>query len=88
MTDLDQQVRKLIIDHFLFGDDTAFTNDDSFLDKGFIDSTGVLELVALLEQEYGIKIQDHELVPDNLDSVNNLVRFISHRRNGHTQEVI
>jgi acyl carrier protein len=85
MTGLDQQVRKLIIDHFLFGeDDTAFTNDDSFLDRGFIDSTGVLELVALLEQEYGIKIQDHELVPDNLDSVNNLVRFISHRRNGHT----
>ena len=78
MPALEQEIRKFIIDNFLFGeDDGKLSNDDSLLDKGIIDSTGVLELVALLERNYGIKVKDHELVPDNLDSVSNLVRFIT-----------
>ena len=47
---------------------TRSPNDDSFLEKGIIDSTGVLELVMFLEERFGIKVKDEELVPDNLDS--------------------
>ncbi len=77
MQTAEQLVRQFIIDNFLFGqDDGQFGNDDSFMDKGIIDSTGVLELVGFLESTYRIQILDHELNPDNLDSVNRIARFL------------
>ena len=80
MPELEQEIRKFIIDNFLFGEDDAkLSDDDSFLEQGLIDSTGVLELVALLERTYGIKIEDQELDPENLDSINKLVRFINRK---------
>jgi len=80
MPETEQEMRQFIVDNFLFGDkETKFSNDDSFLDRGMIDSTGVLELVAFLEEKYGIKIKDNELVPENLDSISCLVRFIDRK---------
>ena len=80
MPEIEQEMRQFIVDNFLFGDkETKFSNDDSFLDRGMIDSTGVLELVAFLEEKYGIKINDNELVPENLDSIGCLVRFIDRK---------
>lgn len=80
MPALEQEIRTFIIDNFLFGqEDGKLSNDDSFLEQGIINSTGVLELVAFLEGEYRIKIQDDELEPENLDSINKLVRFISRK---------
>lgn len=77
MQNIQQELRQFVIDNFLFGQGNGnLRNDDSFLDKGIIDSTGVLELVAFLEEKYRIKIEDRELVPDNLDSITNLVRFV------------
>jgi len=77
MRNIEQELRQFVIDNFLFGQGNGhLKNDDSFLDKGIIDSTGVLELVAFLEEKYQIKIQDRELIPDNLDSINNLIRFV------------
>ena len=80
MVTIEEEIRRFIIDNFLFGaEDSKFCNDDSFLQHGIIDSTGVLELVAFLEEKYGIKIKDEELVPANLDCVNDLVRFIDRK---------
>jgi acyl carrier protein len=77
MQNIEQELRQFVIDNFLFGQGNGhLQNDDSFLDKGIIDSTGVLELVVFLEEKYHIKIQDRELIPDNLDSINNLIRFV------------
>jgi acyl carrier protein len=77
---IEQEIRQFIIDNFLFGElDAKLSNDDSFIDTGIIDSTGVLELVAFLEDKYEIEIQDNELVPNNLDSVNRLLQFISRK---------
>ena len=77
MRNIEQELRQFVIDNFLFGQGNGhLKNDDSFLDRGIIDSTGVLELVAFLEEKYQIKIQDRELIPDNLDSINNLIRFV------------
>jgi len=72
------ELRKFIIDNFLFGrDSVGFSDDDSFLEKSLIDSSGVLELVGFLEETYDIAVRDHELVPENLDSINKLLRYLA-----------
>lgn len=77
MQKIQQELRQFVVDNFLFGQGSGdLRDDDSFLDKGIIDSTGVLELVAFLEERFHIRIEDRELVPDNLDSINNLVTFV------------
>lgn len=55
----------------------AFTDEDSFLEKGILDSTGVLEVVGYIEKEFGIRVEADEIIPDNLDSINKLTTFIS-----------
>jgi len=59
--------------------DIALDANDSFLEKGLIDSTGVLELVSFIEETYGITIEDEELIPDNLDSLHKLENFITRK---------
>jgi|SwirhisoilCB3_FD_contig_51_1968514_length_575_multi_1_in_0_out_0_1 acyl carrier protein len=74
---LTHELRSLIVENLLFGQaDDQLTDEDSFLEKGIIDSTGVLELVGLLEQRYSIKVDDDDLIPDNLDSIGGLRRFV------------
>jgi acyl carrier protein len=74
---LNEELRHLVTENLLFGQqDGRFSDDDSFMEKGIIDSTGVLELVRLLEQRYSILLDDDDLVPENLDSINNLSRFV------------
>lgn len=73
-------MRQFIINNFLFGvDDNQFRDEDSFLEKGLIDSTGVLELVAFLEEKYRIKVEDHELIPENLDSIAQIVAYVNRK---------
>lgn len=55
---------------------SRFDDRTSFLDTGIIDSTGVLELVSFLEEQFDITVEDSELVPENLDSIDNLVRYL------------
>lgn len=71
------QIRAFISDTFFVDD---FADDDSFLQTGVIDSTGMMELVAFLEQTFSLKIADAELVPENLDSLENVCRFIDRKR--------
>ena len=71
-----QKIRTFVIENYLFGEEGKLGNDDSFLETGIIDSTGVLELVRFLEATFGIKVADEELIPDNLDSINKIVVFL------------
>ena len=82
MNDTASTLREFIRENFLFGQDTALSDDDSFLGLGIIDSTGVLELVAFLEKRFHVRVADDELVPENLDSINNLVRFVEAKQEG------
>lgn len=66
-----------IVDFFFFGQDGNLADNDSLLDKGIIDSTGVLELVAHLEKTFAIKIDNDELLPENLDSIDAIVSFLN-----------
>jgi len=59
-----EAVRSFIIENFLFGDDAQLTEDTSFLEDGIVDSTGILELVAFLEETYDITVEDDELIPE------------------------
>lgn len=84
---MKDKIRQFIFENFLFGESSnGLKDDDSFLDQGIIDSTGILELVAFLEEHFGINIEDEELVPENLDSVNNLVVFIDKKKNQALQQ--
>ena len=80
-TGVRHQIRSFIVRNFLFDQDQGFADDASFLDNGIIDSTGVLELVAHLEATYGVKVNDDELVPDNLDSVDAIVAYLDRKTN-------
>jgi len=60
----------------------SFTDDDSFMEKGILDSTGVLEIVSHIEKEYGIRVEAEEIIPDNLDSINKLTVFIERKMGG------
>lgn len=72
------ELREFILENFLFGDETDMVADDvSFMESGIIDSTGILEIIDFLEEKYSITIEDEELVPENLDSINALVCFVA-----------
>ncbi len=74
-------IRNFILDNFMMGRDSQeLTDSGSLLELGIIDSTGVLELVGFLEGKYSFEVEDSELVPENLDSVDNLIKYVGHKR--------
>lgn len=78
---VEHEVRKFIIESFLFGQDDPDLNETaSLLEKGVIDSTGVLELVGFLEKRFGIKVADEEFVPENLDTIARIARLVERKR--------
>ncbi len=80
MTEFKDTITNFIIDNFLFGDDEGLKDDVSFLNEGIIDSTGILELIVFLEEEFSIEIEDEEMIPENLDSINNLLSFLNKKQ--------
>ena len=81
MSDNITKIRTFIFENFLFdAEQEVLQNDTSFLEQGIIDSTGILELVELLEEEFSMSVEDDELVPENLDSVNLLSAFITRKK--------
>ncbi len=74
----ENKIRSFILENFLFTDDQSeLDSSDSFMDKGIIDSTGILEVIFFIEDEFGIHVEDEEMIPENLDSVNNISQFIA-----------
>jgi acyl carrier protein len=75
------QIRQFILNNYLFTDDESKLSDaSSLMQTGTMDSTGILELIMFLEETFGIKVADDEMVPANLDSVDNVVRFIERKK--------
>jgi len=76
--DIRKKLRGFIVETFMVGDENDQLQDnDSFMQNGVIDSTGVLELASFVEQEFKFTIEDDEMTPNNLDSIDNLAAFIS-----------
>ena len=81
MRGVETDIRKFLSEAFFLGDDPSqLPSSSSLIESGIIDSTGVLELVGFLEEQYDIRINDDELVPENLDSVDNIVRFVDRKQ--------
>jgi acyl carrier protein len=77
MSEVRAKVRKFIEDNFLFREDgSAISDDTSLLDAGLIDSTGILELVAFLESDFGLQMADADIVPANLDSIKAIIDYV------------
>jgi len=77
---IKKDLREFIVDNFMVGSENETLNDDdSFMEKGIVDSTGVLELTSFVEEKYEFSIDDEEMLPENLDSIDNLVKFISRK---------
>lgn len=74
---IESQVRSYILENLMFSSNPAdLASGESLLDRGVIDSTGVLEIVLFLETTFGVKVKDSEMLPENFDSVDNIVRFV------------
>ncbi|MAE29637.1 MAG: acyl carrier protein [Planctomycetota bacterium] len=81
MNTLETELRGFVVENFLFGQGgDTFTDEDSFLQKGIVDSTGIMEVIAHLEETYEITVEDEELLPENLDSVARLASFVRRKR--------
>jgi acyl carrier protein len=79
--DICEQIRSLLTQRFLFGDDRFPWDDDaSLLDAGVIDSTGILELTMLVEETFGIQVRDEEIVPENFDTVRCMAAYVTAKR--------
>ena len=79
---MEAELRSFLAENFLLGEEfRGLPGSGSLIEAGIIDSTGVLELVGFLEEAYEIEITDSELVPENLDSIDNVVRFVGAKRN-------
>lgn len=77
VTEITKKVANFIEESFVYDETTTVNPDDSLLDSGLIDSTGVLELVTYLEDTFSISVEDDELVPSNLDSINRIAGFVA-----------
>jgi acyl carrier protein len=79
--EVKKQIRDFIVQNALFGSsERSFNDEDSFLEKEIIDSTGVLELVSFVEEQFGIEVGDEELIPDNFDSINKLGEYVRRKQ--------
>jgi len=72
-------VRAFVVDNFYVADSSKLSDDVSLLLQGIVDSTGVLEVVIFLEQTYGIQVKDEDLIPENLDSIAKIGRFVERK---------
>ena len=85
--DYESTIQNFVVENFLFGDGNNLNHNTSFLESGIIDSTGILELITFLEETYKIKIEDDELIPENLDSIDNVVHFLGRKMAGRDVQV-
>jgi len=78
---VEHDLREFLAANYFLGDDPSqLAASDSLIEAGLIDSTGVLELVGYLEEQFGVRITNEELLPENLDSIENIVGFVERKR--------
>ena len=75
-------LRAFVVENFLFGEGNGIRDDTPFLESGVIDSTGMLELVGFLEQRFGIRMADDEIVPENLNSLVRIDAYLGRKLSG------
>ncbi len=85
MDKIKDAIRAYIAQNILFSDHGyPYPDDASFLNEGITDSTNVLELVLFVEETFQVTVADHEIMPENFDSVSKLADFVRRRMNGQS----
>ena len=80
LNDVSGRVNGYIRGNFLIGRPADYLKEtESMLEKGVLDSTGILEVVGFLEETFGIKVEDEEMVPENLETINNIIRYLQRK---------
>ncbi len=76
--ELRRSIQSFILENYLFTDDpAALGGDDSLIKQGIVDSTGIMQIIVFLEDKLGVPVEDREMIPENFDSLNRIVRFAS-----------
>ena len=78
--DIKEQIRAFVTSNFYVANPTSLEDGASLLDQGIIDSTGVLEVIFFIEEIFGIKVEDSEMLPDNLDSIERIANFVARKK--------
>jgi acyl carrier protein len=81
---VEQQVKRFIVENFYVSDADALTRDTSLVNGGYVDSTGMLEVLGFVETEFSIQVAEEELVPDNFETVGRIAAFIERKRRAAT----
>lgn len=80
MQDVQQRVKQFVVENFYVSDPSEVGDDTSLITTGLVDSTGMLEVIGFLESEFGIRIRDQEMVPDNLETIGRITAFVGKKR--------
>jgi acyl carrier protein len=80
LTELKTTVREFVLSNFYVADQASVTDAMSLLDQGIIDSTGVLEVIGFIETTLGVTVEDHEMLPENLESIERIARYVSRKQ--------
>jgi acyl carrier protein len=75
-----RQVREFLVSNFYIGQTDLLELDTSLLDQGIIDSTGVLEVIGFIEETFGIAVEDSEMLPENLDSIEGIAQYVIRKK--------
>ncbi len=77
---IKEQIRNFVTSNFYVADPASLADEASLLDQGVIDSTGVLEVILFIEETFGISVEDSEMLPDNLDSIERISSFVARKK--------
>ena len=80
MQDIKKSVRKFLLDNFVMGGNVVIADDTSFMKAHILDSTGFIELILFIEESFGVKVDDAEMLPENFDSLLNIDGYIGRKR--------
>jgi acyl carrier protein len=79
---IQPRIRQFIIDNFYIPDPSEIANDTLLVTNGIVDSTGMLEVIAFIEEQFGIQVADEDTTPENLDSIDRMAAYIARRQQG------
>ena len=87
LTELKAMVREFVLSNFYVADAASVTDATSLLTQGIVDSTGVLEVIGFIETTLGVTVEDHEMLPENLESIERIARFVHRKQEAPVQSV-
>ncbi len=78
--DVQARVKQFIVENFYVSNPEEISPETSLIAGGYVDSTGMLELIAFIEGEFGVRIEDQEMVPENLETIARIAAFVGKKK--------